>query len=196
MCWEYKHNEAKALTYFHSFRRYPNLTHHIIPHLVFELGPKHHLMHYWDEEAKRLLVANANQHLNNNLVIKALTTLSHFYPFLHVYSLEKFVTDSKKKSTIFSASRTFCILDMPFNSGMVVKNKQFHNRHICIGCGDQLQQHINEPLGPAILVSVEFYFIFQKLQHWFFFKEGDKCFIVIVLFLHITPFSLGVWTFV
>jgi hypothetical protein len=79
---------------------------------------------------------------------------------------------------------------------MVVKNKQFHNRHIWIGCGDPLQQHINEPLGQAILVSVEFYFIFQKLGHWFFFKEGDKCINVIVLFLHITPFSLGVWTFV
>jgi hypothetical protein len=79
---------------------------------------------------------------------------------------------------------------------LVVKNKQFHNRHIWIGCGDPLQQHINEPLGHAILVSVQFYFIFQKLQHWFFFKEGDKCIVVVVLFLHITPFSLGVWTFV
>lgn len=71
MCWEYKHNEVKALTCFHSFGRYLNLTHHIIPHLIFELGSKHHLMHYWDEESKRLLVANANQHLNNKLVIKA-----------------------------------------------------------------------------------------------------------------------------
>jgi hypothetical protein len=35
-------------------------------------------------------------------------------------------------------------------------------------------------------MSVEFYFIFQKLQHWFFFKEGDECIIVIVLSLHIT----------
>ncbi len=78
---------------------------------------------------------------------------------------------------------------------LVVKNKQFHNSRICIGCDDPLQQHINEPLGQAILVSVQFYFIFQKLRHCFFFKEGDKC-IIVVLFLHITPFSLGVWTFV
>jgi hypothetical protein len=51
---------------------------------------------------------------------------------------------------------------------MVIKNKQFHSTDIWIGCGDPLQQHINAPLGQAILVSVEFYFIFQKLQHWFF----------------------------